>query len=320
MPPPDLASCRLDASVAQDIFTTQILPADILPHPPSPYPTRPIALLTLGQTGAGKTRLVPILLSALHAQGRNPVHLIADVYKRFHPEYAALDPKIASAATGSDARLWLEMAASEVSLRRQDVVIESACRHPSDFTSLVRIFYRQGYTISVVILATPYALSRLGILVRFYEKLPEAASRGLPLRLTPAKIHDDSYRGLLEATAWLDEEKLVDRTILVRRGHLVAFVSERDRNGKIKGGVKDALERERQRPLTSAETAVAKAGLDGLERMPAAEGHIAELKKLLLPLLNIDNEQSLQSDYPVLYPLELQDEDNIVGLGAPGGK
>ncbi len=79
------------------------------------------------------------------------------------------------------------MACEHAVAQRLDVLVESACRHPDDFCRLAEIFRAGGYKIRVAIMAVPEALSRLGILVRYYRNLPEAQSRGLPLRLTPKK-------------------------------------------------------------------------------------------------------------------------------------
>jgi hypothetical protein len=59
-----------------------------------------------------------------------------------------------------------------------------------------------------------------------YGDLPEAQSRNLPLRLTPKKVHDDSYKGLADATAWIDSSMAVDLVVVVRRNSLVTYENE----------------------------------------------------------------------------------------------
>lgn len=279
MPPPDLSSHQLSPSASQHIFTTQILPQDIDPVSPSPNSQQPTAILVVGQTGAGKTRLVPEILSALSAAGRRPVHLIADVYKTHHPAYASLPSHLASPATGTDARIWLGMATEEAARRRQDVLIESACRHHADFSSLATILHEASYHVTVMILAVPYPLSRLGILVRYYQNLPEAQSRGLPLRLTPAKVHDESYEGLLKAAEWLDESDVADRVLVVRRDNLVAFFK---RSGvQPEQGIAEAVRGERRRPLSTNENQVVADGVEQLRLILDAEEQLKAFKGLL---------------------------------------
>ena len=309
-PPPDLSSYRLSPAASQAIFTSAILPQDIAPIPPSSSPATPEAILAVGQTGAGKTRLCPAILSALAGIGRRPAHLIADVYKTHHPSYASIAPHLASAATGPDARVWLRMAVEEAARRRLDVVLESACRHPEDFTVLASVLREAGYRVTVVVMAVPAALSRLGTLVRYFRDLPEARSGGLPLRLTPVKVHDDSYEGLSKAVEWLDETGAADSVILLRRGNLVSFIHEGSVGGK---GVSlsEVFARERARPLTSTERSVAVEDLKMLESVPEACEHFDQIKALLEPLLS--GTEPAAQDLPPLLPLrfeEVPEEDD----------
>jgi hypothetical protein len=296
-PPPDLSSYRLSDEESQRIFATEILPAEFhnLAAFNAHQASRPLAVLAVGQTGAGKTRLSPVILEAFHlvrgvTPPDGPAHLIADTYKTYHPEYTRLmlaTPNLASPATGPDARKWLAMASKEVVRRRLDVLLESACRHPDDFVQLARIFSEAGYRVEVVLLAVPAALSRLGIMVRFYEKLPEGQSRNLPVRLTPVKVHDDSYAGLLDAARFLDQSATADQVLVVRRGNLVAYGTVKGADGNMvsRGGVEDALTRERDRPLTVQEM---KTTLDDVQRMSTHEDareQVDHIRDMLKPLI-----------------------------------
>ncbi|POR31764.1 Uncharacterized protein TPAR_08023, partial [Tolypocladium paradoxum] len=95
MPPlPDLSVYRLPDADSQRIFHSEILPAELPPPDtqPSSSPassSKPLALLTVGQTGAGKTLLAQTLLGPLRLlrgpASPPPAHLIADTYKTYHP-------------------------------------------------------------------------------------------------------------------------------------------------------------------------------------------------------------------------------------------
>lgn len=303
-PPPDLSSYRLTPAESRSIFTNNILPLDIAPIPPSPTPETPTAILAVGQTGAGKTRLSPVVLSAFDAAGRTPAHLIADVYKTHHPSYASIPPHLASAATGPDAREWLRMAVEEAAARRLDILLESACRHPEDFTSLASILRDASYRLTVLVMAVPAPLSRLGTLVRYYHDLPEARSRGLPLRLTPAKVHDDSYDGLAKAVEWLDKTGIADRVILLRRGNFIAHIQHKA-DGE--GALRDSLIRERSRPLTSEERRVALDDLEKLHALAEASENFNQIKVLVEPLLLSTADQDA-SGYPILRQLRFHED------------
>ncbi|KAK3954124.1 zeta toxin-domain-containing protein [Pseudoneurospora amorphoporcata] len=300
----------LTPSARLEIFTTQILPAELQPYLPSPSTTeattttnsprrrRPLAILIVGQTGAGKTRLAPLLLRAMtasHPFHHPPAHFIADTYKTYHPHYASClsqyPPAQASVLAGLDARLWLQMACQHASAHEIDVLVESACRHPDDFCKLADIFHgRGGYVTKVAILAVPEGVSRLGCLVRYYKKLPEAGSRGLPVRLTPRRVHDESYGGLREAARWVDGDgqDAVDGVVVVRRGNLVAYGNERvELDGQRKWvrepGALKTLEIERARKLSEEERRIVEEDLEVLRKLgdPKVDEEIEAIQTLV---------------------------------------
>ncbi|OTB20460.1 hypothetical protein K445DRAFT_312935 [Daldinia sp. EC12] len=325
----DPQSYILSEEESQSIFERNILPfelsglsAAVTPESSNGNGTArtPLAVLLIGQTGAGKTRAAPAIKSALiRLRGTERLaHFVADTYKTFHPAYRtilATRPALASPATSPDARRWLAMAASYAASQRANILIESAARHPGDFADLARLFRAEGYRVEVAILAVPAALSRLGILTRFYEKLPEAGPQGgLPLRLTPRKVHDESYAGLLEAAAFVDSSDAVDQVVVVRRDNLVAYANERMKNVGNGNGWKreprtaEAVRVERERPLTAGERIGAELSLQKLRKVnvPGLESQLVEIEGMLEPLLGTPDDlmhlpvkppDSLRSDH-----------------------
>lgn len=184
-----------------------------------------------------------------------------------------------------------------------DVLVESACRHPDDFCKLVEIFAKAGYTVKVAILAVPEGVSRLGCLVRYWKRLPEAGSKGLPVRLTPKRVHDESYQGLVEAARFVDEIDAVDGVVVVRRGEGVAFWNERVRvegdgervKGERKeertrrwvrepaGGALKALEIERARTLSVEERRIVEEDVEVLRKLgdPKVDLEIEDIQTLV---------------------------------------
>ncbi|KAG5963239.1 hypothetical protein E4U58_003627 [Claviceps cyperi] len=324
MPSHSLSAHRLASKTSLHLFQSQILPAEF-PHLPSPSHhapsrARPLAVLIAGQTGAGKTRMSPAILAAMHVVRGNAntsAHLIADAYKIYHPDYARLilsAPHLASAATGPDARRWLAMAAEEVVRRAMDVLVESACRHPADFENLVRIFSEANYRLEVVLLAVPAPLSRLGILVRYYEKLPEGQSGRLPVRLTPQTVHDESYRGLVGAASFLDRSGLADQVIVVRRGNMVAYGV--DRTQMDGAGIAEALVKERERPLTRDELKTAVNDLSRLSKLRDADEQVNLVRHMLGPLTG--DEQRWPDLRPLVFGSERREAEgtyNVLRLG-----
>ncbi|KAH8909957.1 hypothetical protein BR93DRAFT_935645 [Coniochaeta sp. PMI_546] len=309
------SSYTLSLESSQQIFNTEIVPTELTPVLHLHHQTdgkQPLAVLIVGQTGAGKTRLAPVLLDAMRSLDRTPAHFIADTYKAYHPSYPeilATRPGLASAATGTDARRWLTMACEFAASRRLDALVESACRHPDDFCTLAALFRAAGYRVAVAVLAVPEALSRLGILVRFHLALPEARSGRLPLRLTPKKVHDDSYAGLAEAARFVDESDAADAVVVVRRGNGVAYRNERGRDGGWTGrpGAARALEVERRRPLSAEEMEVVREGLETLGKVtdPGLGEQIEEIRGLVDALKTTGSDEGNTAEgFPALVPLD----------------
>ncbi|KAK4151758.1 zeta toxin-domain-containing protein [Chaetomidium leptoderma] len=328
-----LAAWQISPALHTHILHTQILPTELYSFlsstPPNSNQKR-LAVLILGQTGAGKTRLAPLFLQAPQNQSPNQrmLHLIADTYKTYHPSYhtclTTTSPStapLASRLAGPDAAAWLHQVCLHAARGppRVDVLLETACRSRSDFNKLVStVFVREGYAVRVVVLAVPAVLSRLGILVRYWRRLPEAGSRGLPVRLTPRVVHDESFAGLGGAVGLVDSfisgsasssssgasssggggaygsegmaadeigEGGVERVVVLRRNGVVVYRNRRGDDGTWEGeaGALSALERERARPLTAEERRAAEADMAMLRAMgePAVDRELEEIERLM---------------------------------------
>ncbi|KAI1213074.1 zeta toxin-domain-containing protein [Annulohypoxylon truncatum] len=334
----DPQSYILSEADSRAIFEQTIVPAELSFLPPpstNPNPSRtPLAVLIIGQTGSGKTRTSPLLKRTItHLRGP-PAHFIADTYKTYHPSYSPLlsaHPSLASPATGPDARRWLLMAATLAADSRADVLLESAARHPDDFAALARLYRGRGYRVEVVVLAVPAALSRLGVLARYHEGLPEAGpAGGLPVRLTPRGVHDESYKGVLEAAAFVDGEGgngggdgdgdgyVVDQVVVVRRDNVVAYADEREDGVWRWGpGVARAVRAERERPLTAVERIGARESMRRLRglNVPGLESQLEEIEELLKPLL-VDSDAGVYAPLrPLSLPSSSQDEQFDIEAG-----
>ncbi|ORY69990.1 zeta toxin [Pseudomassariella vexata] len=295
--PAELETGKLRTRLATNAETTQ----------------RPLAVLVVGQTGAGKTRIAPTIKQAIRSCRGEPAHFIADTYKTYHPAYTRLiveRPALASPATRTDARRWLAMAAAYAVARRIDVLLESACRNPEDFVDLTQAFHEGGYRVEVVIMAVPKGLSRLGILTRFYEKLPEAGSGNLPVRLTPKTVHDDSYEHIFDAAAVADGSVAIDQIVVMRRDNVVAYANERVGSGewRKRAAAAEAIRTEIGRPLLPTERSIAYEDLDKLRKrkVPELASQVTEIETLLEAILTKAND----TDLPSLRPLSLPSGNN----------
>ncbi|KAH6841115.1 hypothetical protein B0I37DRAFT_419087 [Chaetomium sp. MPI-CAGE-AT-0009] len=139
-----LASWKISPETHAHILHTRILPTVLHPYlaakessTPNPQPPRqPLAVLLLGQTGAGKTHLAPLLAAAFSQppspnntpRRPPPIHLISDAHKTHHPHFRTClttlphTPHLASRLAGPDAALWLEEVCCAAAQARADVL------------------------------------------------------------------------------------------------------------------------------------------------------------------------------------------------------
>ncbi|KAK4465738.1 zeta toxin-domain-containing protein [Cladorrhinum samala] len=403
-----LSSWRLTPQASDEIFTSLILPNELSRYfSPTPHNITyssssssssssasrraPLAVIILGQTGSGKTRLAPILSShfppirssssssssSSTEDNNQPIHLIADVYKTYHPHFLACPEPHRSRLASDDARRWLKLACIAVAQQenqqhgRKDVLLESACRRPEDFIELIEIFREGGYRVRVAVLAVGRGVSRLGCLVRYWRNLPEAGAKwGLGVRKTPAGVHSESYEGLSRGVGRLDgmvvvaaaadgvgvsgnhdgtggeqerkkeEERekgiggnddiddiddidndgggrragirenlrvktkgMVDRVAVIRRGGEAAYLGYADGSGDELGRAREALERERRRPLSETELEAAREDLEMLRR--AGEGEVDEVEAMINALGT--GEKEGEEEWPELRKWDIAD-------------
>ncbi|KAL2255605.1 hypothetical protein VTK26DRAFT_3025 [Humicola hyalothermophila] len=165
----------------------------------------------------------------------------------------------------------------------------------------------------------------------------------MPARLTPQKVHDESFAGLREAVAWLDRDgglcdgadprpvsergdgaadgsegrearpNRVERVVVLRRGGRVAYRNERDADGQRwtrgKAGALEALEAERQRALSAEEKRAAEEDIKMLRSLgdPEVDKELDEIERLIAGLGG--GQDGVVSD------LELFDVDAFVSAG-----
>lgn len=207
---------------------------------------RPLAVVVVGQPGAGKSATSSFIQDELAARRGEVAHVVGDFFKPYHPDYNRLlvtEPENASPATSPDARRWIEMSVDYLIRGRMDVLLESAGRDRADFADLAQRFHDHGYRVEVAILAVHESLSRQGILTRYHEG-PEKG------RLTARATHDQSYTGVLDAADFLDASEAVDAVTVLRRGNRVVYTNaRRDGLWQAPPATRRAVEQERARPF-----------------------------------------------------------------------
>lgn len=247
----DIAPAVLPDSESRSILTRVILPTAT---EGAARQQRPVVIFVAGQPGAGKSHLADLLHSVLDHRG-GAVRIGSDLYKICHPAYEALltaDDRSAGVQVRYDTLKW--QVAVEQHTRRNafDAVVETALACPSQFREAAAAYRGAGYHVDVAVLATPEALSQLGVLERYLLQV-RASGTG---RYVPWDNHDSVASRLMETLQVIEVEKLADRVLVLRRG-LELLYSNRLVNGVWSGPLEAAraVHAERARPWTAKETA-----------------------------------------------------------------
>ncbi|WP_432197045.1 zeta toxin family protein [Streptomyces sp. bgisy027] len=231
---------------------------------------RPVVVVVAGQPGAGKTTLADLVQAVLNHRG-GAVRVGRDLYKHAHRDYPGLldaDVRTAGALVRPDTARWQAAIEDVVRNRSFDAVVESALADPDDFRTTSATYRAAGHRIEVVAVATPEALSQLGILDRF---LTESATGGG--RYVSWTNHDTCAKGMLTTLAVIETEQLADRVTVVRRDGTALYVNELTADGswRRRPAAEQAVQRERSRPWTAPETAVFRRELARTDRRVHAE-------------------------------------------------
>ncbi|MEU5092994.1 zeta toxin family protein [Streptomyces sp. NPDC021356] len=216
--------------------------------------SRPVAVVVAGQPGAGKSEIADLVQAALNRRG-GAVRICRDLYKtahrRYH-QYLTADVRTAGIRVRPDTSRWQAAVENHVRVHAYDAVIESALADIEEFRASSAAYREAGARLEVVAVATPEALSQLGILDRF---LSEAVVGGG--RYVSRENHDACAKGMLATLAAIEAEQLADRITVVRRDGTVLYDNELvDGNWRRRPAADRAVKYERSRPWTARETEV----------------------------------------------------------------
>lgn len=270
---------RLSAAEHKAIYDQDISRKIFGGSTPVPHP---VAIIFGGQPGAGKTASVAAAEQELRHKG-GLVQIIGDDLRAFHPQYdrlLAVDDKTAAAYTDRDTGRWVEMAIAEATSRKVNLVIEGTMRDADKVAATMQDLRGAGYSIDARALAVSARLSEQGILER-YER--QKADRG-DGRLTTQQAHSAALTGMLVTVERIEREKLADRLTLYRRGNDPIYSNELKGGDWEKApGARQALEAERDRPMTVPELRSYFQGYDRLAeslRQPGRQASPEEVRNV----------------------------------------
>ncbi|MER8103906.1 zeta toxin family protein [Kitasatospora sp. NPDC094016] len=214
-----MAQNALPEAEHQDVLARAIIPASTSRAVTQEHP---VVVLVAGPPGSGKTRLGDLLHPLLGLRG-GAVRVGSDLYKAAHRHYEALldqDVRTAGVLVRPDTRRWQSLVEEHVRAHRLDALVETALADPDEARAQAAAYREAGHRIEVVALACALAWSQLGVLER-YLGAGEGAGR-----FVSWANHDQCARQLAHTLDVLENERLVDRVTVVRRGLELLYGNE----------------------------------------------------------------------------------------------
>lgn len=296
---------KLGPAEHMQIFARRILPAFLTD---TVAQASPVAIITGGQPGAGKSKLVARAYREL-AQRGGAVVIDADMLRAYHPQYAQLvhsGDLSAANHTHADAAQWaVRLRASAIAARR-NVIIDQTSRDPEAFAAICEELRAGGVgTIEFRVMAVTAAVSRLRIFARYEEQYEHGGGR-----FSTRSKHDDAYAGVVRTVTRVEAEGLVDAIQFYDANHDEIHRDTRGPTGWLSPASPAAiLSLERSRPITSSERTTYIASLfDVIDRAMhrrAGAPYINEVRELT---------RELGDDLPLAQPGETY-EGRIVRAG-----
>ena len=175
----------------------------------------PVAIYVAGQTGAGKSNLVNLVIQGFSNKD-NVVICNFDIIKTMHPKYTNICniPEIVHDVLMPDAGRLIEDFTKYCRENRFNIITEGTMKCTSEAIDLLENFKKDGYYVELDILSVPKFESYGSILFRYAENMEKER---FP-RLVPNKVHEESFSRLLITLDELTKRGLYDNINVYRRG------------------------------------------------------------------------------------------------------
>lgn len=197
------------------IFDEEIWP-DLIINNPTPQ-AAPCAYVLGGQPGAGKSQLES---RVEEKHNRNFVSINGDEFRRFHPEFDAIEKQHGLDSTNYTAAFSgkiTEMALEKAREEKLNILVEGTFRTAETPIKTLSYFHEAGYRNTVMVATCPKDVSWSSTLER-YNLMQEA---GEPARFTPRGTHDLVVSKLAENIEQVAESGLVEAfSVHNRRGFI----------------------------------------------------------------------------------------------------
>jgi len=244
--------------------------------------TQPVAIITGGQPGSGKSGLRRDAEVFLSQQGGAAIS-DPDELRRFHPRYAefnAQDDKTAAGKTQPDASAWAKQLLVDAVAERRNIILDRTLGSPGQLAQMSQLLKEAGYRIHVEAMAVRPEVSAVRIHLR-YEGQKAEYGHG---RFTPREFHDAAFAGLAKTLDRAQRDNLVSSIRLYDAAANRIYSSQLgDQGWSNKNQAGQVLTYERSRPYAYAEWLALRQQTQqvvDLRTRPERDATAAELKEL----------------------------------------
>ncbi|MDJ0344245.1 zeta toxin family protein [Streptomyces sp. H10-C2] len=288
MTDPEAEHYTLSPAESRHAFETGIVPDLLEGRRPQ---EQPVAVILIGQPGAGKTAVAAMIARQLNARG-GFADIDTDLYKPYHPAYAELmarDDRLMTRYIGPAGREWMRQAMEYTRDRRINVLVQDIANDPAASAQAIRDNRAAGFIVEAVALGVSRAASEQGILNRYWEQVKDRGQG----RLTLPEKSEASFVGIPVLAETIDAELLAHYEAVYRRGEAKpGFANAQTESGQWRDtpGFAAAIEQARNHPLSPAETWDFLTVQDKLRREMPQEfrAQLDRIDELARPLLHPD--------------------------------
>lgn len=185
---------------------------------------QPVAIITGGQPGSGKSTLRRNAEQALESQGGAALS-DPDELRRFHPrfmEFNAMDDKTTASKTQADASAWAKQLLADAIAERRNIILDRTLGSPGQLAQMAEALGKAGYDIRIEAMAVRAEVSAVRIFYR-YEHEHQLYGYG---RFTPLEFHDQAFAGLPRTLERAQQDGLVSRISLYDEGARQIYSSQ----------------------------------------------------------------------------------------------
>lgn len=214
--------------------------------------SQPVAIITGGQPGSGKSGITEIAKAQLRNNG-GYVLVDADKIRNLHPHYrylAKTNDREAANLTHADAGAWSSKLVKDAQSLNKNLIIDQTSRDASALERLASTLKGNGYRVELHVMAVNPRISEQ----RIHYRYEIAKARGDTARFSTKENHDVAVLGVGETVKAMEQMRALDKVALYDKDVHRIYENER-REGEWINPPKalQAFQMERERKLSVAE-------------------------------------------------------------------